>query len=681
MSNQRERSQRGSGAPGASDSAAPSAPFRFSWVHRASTLSLPDLHPAGTAAQETFPSLRVKLSTVAQRVFGESAFVAPGMSTEDGAGNVYWASAWSLATALSVAALVQVYRPAVVGAVAWTAVTLVAFMLRNRTFPGSVGLHLFAAFPAWLWLVTLRAPSGLPYGHTLPGTLALLGFPVLLLVAFWGSRGAVAGLVLTTSCAWICDRAGVPATHVALAVVPAFALSPLLRSTWKRAFDLERAMRRMAALDPLTGVANRQLLYARANAHLAAPGSYGTVLCVGLNRFKAVNESLGRPFGDELLRLVARRLVAAVPSNATVARLGGDEFVVFAAQVGGEGEPRRLAKILLSRLRDSFCVEGHAVHVGARVGVAVGPRHGSSLDALIHYAEAAMHRAKERSNAVDELSWHGLRHQSQAILLEAELRVAIAADSLAVEFQPICDTATGRVVGAEALARWSHPELGAISPADFIPLAEEGGFVSAIDEFVRRTALRLAGTWVQAGWDGWIAINLSAESVSDPRLPRAVQRVLRDTGVPPERLVLELTESRAMHDPDATVTLLHELKSVGVAVALDDFGMGYSSLAYLKTFPIDHLKIDRSFVCGIGLDDRDEQLIDAVLELAHRRGVTVVAEGVESEEQHTWLVAHRCEYVQGYRVGRSMGAEEFAAFVGVGPALGAQEARDGAVAP
>jgi len=383
------------------------------------------------------------------------------------------------------------------------------------------------------------------------------------------------------------------------------------------------------------------------------------VLSIGLNRFKAINDSLGHAVGDELLRHVAARVQEVVPQDATFARLGGDEFAVFIPAIEDKDVPRRLAKAIVGRLRAVFLVRAHSIHVGARIGVAVGTDRSRDLDELIRAAEAAMSRAKERGKSVDELSWQGSERVSERLAMEVELRTALARSELTVHFQPVVRAHDGVVVGAEALVRWHHSRRGAIPPGEIIAVAEECGVIAELDRYVGDTALRYARAWLERGWDGWVAINLSAPSFSNPDLPREMQQALLDAGVAPRRLVVEITESRAMRDPEASASVVHQLKALGVGVALDDFGIGYSSLAYLKMFPVDHLKIDRYFVQGIGLDDRDEHLIEVVSELARKRGIAVLAEGIETEEQLVWLRNKRCDLVQGFHTGRPVPADEF----------------------
>jgi diguanylate cyclase (GGDEF)-like protein len=480
------------------------------------------------------------------------------------------------------------------------------------------------------------------------------------MVALWGRYGAVAAGTLgigSTVVVWPnwSDRfMGV------YAVVVAILMGAVFRRLAVQLAATHRALSAMAYRDPLTGAANRRLFYRRASKTLAAPSApHCGVLSIGLNRFKAINDSLGHTVGDELLRHVAARVQQVIPKGATFARLGGDEFAVFLPDVPHKEAAHRLAKLIVARLRDRFHVGNHSIHVGARVGVAVNTDRSHDLDPLIRAAEAARNRAKERGKSVDELSWQGSERVSERLVVEVELRSALSRSELEVYFQPVVRTADGTLVGAEALVRWNHVRRGPVAPSEIIAIAEESGLIAELDRHVCDVALGRLHRWLRAGWDGWVAVNLAAPSFSNPELPRDIKHSLLDADVAPERLVVEITESRAMRDPEASASTVHQLKALGVGVAIDDFGIGYSSLAYLKMFPVDHIKIDRYFVQGIGLDDRDEHLIEVVTELARKRGIAVLAEGIETDEQLAWLRSRGCAFVQGFLVGRPVPADEF----------------------
>lgn len=541
-------------------------------------------------------------------------------------------------------------------------ISCVAWLVARRSFDLGVGLHLAALFPYWSWYA--RLPHGLPVvlGVGVSGHLLLLVFPALTLVALWGRYGALAaaglgmGSVALVWPSWSDRFLGLYALGVAILMGAVFRrLSVQLAAT-------HHTLSEMAYRDPLTGIGNRRLLYRKARRALAAQTApHCGVLSIGLNRFKAINDSLGHAVGDELLRLVAARVNEVLPPAATFARLGGDEFAVFLPDLHDKDDPRRLAKAIVGRLRELFVVRAHSIHVGARVGVAIATDRSHDLDELIRAAETAMNRAKERGKSVDELSWQGSERVSERLIMEVELRNALARNELAVHFQPVVRAADGAIVGAEALVRWHHPRRGPIQPSEIIAIAEDCGVIAAVDRYVCDTALRYAKGWLRQGWDGWVAVNLAAPSFANPDLPHDVDQSLLDAGVPAQRLVIEITESRAMRDPEASASVVHQLKALGVRVALDDFGIGYSSLAYLKMFPVDHIKIDQYFVQGIGLDNRDEHLIEVVAELARKRGIAVLAEGIETAAQLEWLRGIGCEFIQGYHVGRPVPADEFEA--------------------
>jgi diguanylate cyclase (GGDEF)-like protein len=634
------------------------APFKRSWVRRAGPHNPPDSDPPPQSVPR-FESFPRRFARWTRQGLGSCCSPEVRVALDQSILAVYWQVAGALCAALLVTSVASGSRLDVAAALLWCATTLAAFLMRKQSVLASLGAHLVSAFPAWAWYSSL-SPVSTGHGVGSHAVLVSLALPATLLVAVWGIRGALAAVLAGLGSIGLLAAPSAVNAGVFSSIVLGIVLGGGCHHLLRRLGALELSARRLHWSDSLTGLANLRLLNERARNWNASRGGGATVLYIGLNRFNAINRDLGRTVGDELLPLVAQRLAQAAPASATVARLGGDEFVVFAPGLSGDVEPRRLAKTFLARLREAFLVRGHAVHVGARVGVAVGRGTDCDLEELIRHADAAMQRAKKRANSIDELSWHGARDLSHAILLDRELRNALEAGDLTVEFQPIRELRTGRVVGAEALARWRHDILGPVPPSDFIPVAEDGGFITAIDQFVCRSAVECVRRFAGAGWDGWVSVNLSAESLSNTELLRTARCALKELDVPANRLVVEVTESRAMMDPDATASVLMDLKRTGVGVAIDDFGKGYSSLAYLKVFPVDLLKIDRTFVDGIGVDVRDEQLIEAILELAQRRGIAVVAEGVESQQQVDWLARRGCHYVQGFHVGRSVDADDFA---------------------
>ncbi len=610
----------------------------------------------GPDEPDTAPGVRPPWRTWFDVAFPGGSAGSPREWVEAG----YWRIALAFVIFASPALATWGSRVDLAAASVFVVITALAWLIARRSFDVGVGLHLAAVFPYWSWYACL--PGGVPTSlHVgVGGHLLLLVFPVVTMVALWGRYGAVAAAALgigSTVVVW-------PHWSERFMGVYAVAVAILMGAVFRRlAVQLaatHRALSAMAYRDPLTGAANRRLFYKRARKTLAAPSAPQCgVLSIGLNRFKAINDSLGHTVGDELLRHVAARVQQVLPRGATFARLGGDEFAVFLPDVPDKDSAHRLAKLIVARLRDLFHVRNHSIHVGARVGVAVSTGRSHDLDQLIRAAEAAMNRAKERGKSVDELSWQGSERVSERLVVEVELRSALSRSELDVYFQPVVRTADGTLVGAEALVRWNHVRRGPIAPSEIIAIAEESGLIAELDRYVCGVALGHLHGWLRAGWDGWVAVNLAAPSFSNPELPRDIKQLLLDANVAPERLVVEITESRAMRDPEASASTVHQLKALGVGVAIDDFGIGYSSLAYLKMFPVDHIKIDRYFVQGIGLDDRDEHLIEVVTDLARKRGIAVLAEGIETDEQLAWLRSRGCAFVQGFLVGRPVPASEF----------------------
>ncbi len=639
------------------------APFEYSWVYRSKEPS----HGSRQGTTDRPPSLpdpaAWRRALAAVRAFGAKAAARAEHEVLDGTLiRDYWRSAWAFAVGVALFATLWGSWSDRLLVTGWLAVTLAAHWYSRRASDVAVAVHLVAAFPTSLLYLHLTSGGAL-HSVLAPAQLAfMLAFPGLLLVAFWGPRGLLALLLLGIGSEAVLHAGRHTTGLVAWALLPAGIIGAVIRNAILRLGELERRSANASSVDPVTGLANRRAIYQSARAWQSERGGAAIALTLGINRFSAVNTILGRSAADELLAQVAIRLAQAAGPGATVARLGGDEFLVFAPDATVDAA-RRLAKHMLARLRAVFSVRGHAVHVSACVGIAAYPDHGTDIEDLVRYADAAMQRAKESGNAIEEISWNGSERVSRAMMLEAELRQAVLEQKLTVEFQPVLDLATGRFAGAEALARWVHPEMGRIGPDVFIPLAEDAGIVPAIDELVMRRALDCREEWARHGWDGWVSVNLSAESFGNPDIVGTLGRILAEAGTSARTLVIELTESRAMRNPEASAAMLANMKEAGVGVALDDFGMGYSSLAYLKIFPVDHLKLDRMFVQGIGIDVRDEHLLEAIIELAHRRGVTIVAEGVETPAQLRWLREHGCEYAQGYLLGCGMPSQAFSALV------------------
>ncbi|HEX6312319.1 MAG TPA: EAL domain-containing protein [Acidimicrobiia bacterium] len=424
----------------------------------------------------------------------------------------------------------------------------------------------------------------------------------------------------------------------------------------------ERTLAHHALHDPLTGLPNRTLLLDRLNqglARAAAGREDVVVLFVDLDRFKVVNDSLGHAAGDELLVEVANRLTDAVSPGDTVARLGGDEFVVLCMIPHDRAVLVDLAARLRSGLSDlpdqilrsvatPIRLPEAEITITASIGVAVADPE-QSPEAALGDADAAMYLAKERGRAGFEVFDPAVHERTGGRLTtEHALQAALDRQELRLLFQPAFDLHTRRVVGIEALVRWKHPERGLVNPAEFLPLAEETGLILPLGEWVLTEACAVAARWsVAPGQERRVWVNLAAQQVADPDLLAMVKRVLDRTGLSPDQLGLELTETTLMHEAEPAVALLEALHELGVALALDDFGTGYSSLTYLHRFPVDVLKVDRSFVVNLGRDVRTSTIVKGVTAMAHALGMVVVAEGVEASDQLATLRALGCDVAQG----------------------------------
>ena len=425
----------------------------------------------------------------------------------------------------------------------------------------------------------------------------------------------------------------------------------------------------LARQEPLTGLHNRIGLYEHLTATLAevrVTGQTAAVLLLDLDRFKAVNDTLGHPVGDALLRKVAQRLRNAARREDVVARLGGDEF----ALVQSGAEQPRAAEALARRLVDlvgrTYVIDGHMLNVGASVGIALVPADGPEAEGLnaddvMKHADLALYRAKAEGRGTFRFFEPAMHAQMQARRsLEIDLRRALALQQFSLVYQPQIRLESGGVVGFEALLRWEHPTRGAVSPAQFIPLAEEIGAIVTIGEWALRTACREAASWAQPAS---IAVNLSPVQFRGGKLVETVTHVLAQTGLDPRRLELEITEGALLESTDLVLTTLHGLRQLGVRISMDDFGTGYSSLSYLQKFPFDKIKIDQSFVRGMAGNPECGAIVRAIARLGASLGMRTTAEGVETADQLDAIRSEGCTEVQGYLTGRPMPADQAAALL------------------
>ncbi|MCK1395691.1 EAL domain-containing protein [Bradyrhizobium sp. 1] len=404
----------------------------------------------------------------------------------------------------------------------------------------------------------------------------------------------------------------------------------------------------MARHDALTSLPNRVLFHEQLEQGLRRAGSADqlAVLCLDLDHFKDINDSLGHPIGDALLKEVGRRLKATVGDNDTVARLGGDEFAVVQIGRSEEAAARALAGRLVEVISAPYEIDDHQIVIGVSIGISLSPQDGSNPDELLKNADLALYRAKADGRGTYRFFETGMDARAQARrLLEMDLRAALQRNEFEPYYQPIRDVASDRVVAFEALLRWNHPQRGLIAPINFIPLAEETGLIVQLGEFVLRSACADAATWPD---DVDVAVNLSPVQFKSPNLIATVTDALAASGLAARRLELEITESVLLQNSEATLTTLHELRGMGVRISLDDFGTGYSSLSYLRSFPFDKIKIDRSFVSELATRQDSMAIIRAVTGLGRSLGIVTTAEGVENDAQLELLRREGCTQVQGY---------------------------------
>jgi diguanylate cyclase (GGDEF)-like protein/PAS domain S-box-containing protein len=425
----------------------------------------------------------------------------------------------------------------------------------------------------------------------------------------------------------------------------------------------EERAQHLADHDALTGLPNRRLLEDRLTQALALSQrnrKQTAVMFVDLDRFKAINDSLGHTVGDLVLKEVALRLVRQLRIGDTVCRIGGDEFVVVLPEAKRSTDAANVAGKIIETLSLPVRAADRELTVTPSIGISVFPEDGRDAETLIRNADAAMYHAKESGRANYQFFTEQMNQAtSRRLSLENDLRRAVQKGELVVHYQPVAEVKTGRVVAHEALVRWQHPQKGLVPPAEFIQLAEDTGVILGIGEWVLREACRW-GTFIGAERGVQVTVNLSARQFNDPRLIELLRRVLAESGLPPGLLVLEITESTAMHQSDVAASTLKKLKELGVALAIDDFGTGYSSLATLRRFPVDRLHIDRGFLADVPGDHNAESLVAGIVGLAHALGLKVIAKGVETPAQRDFLARIACDLAQGYLIGRPVDADQAA---------------------
>ena len=409
--------------------------------------------------------------------------------------------------------------------------------------------------------------------------------------------------------------------------------------------------------DALTGLPNRVLFKDRVTQALesARRRENGVVvMLMDLDHFKEINDTLGHHHGDRLLELIGGRLEGVLRAGDTVARLGGDEFAVCLPAARDTAYALSVAEKCLTALRTPFEIDGLDLEVGASIGIACFPEHGDEVETLVQRADIAMYVAKTDRGGAQLYEQEQDQHSVQRLALVTELRRAIENGELVLHFQPQVDVATGQLLGVEALTRWQHPTRGLIMPDEFVPVAEATGLITPMTAFVLREAIRHIGDWRKRGLELSVAVNLSARSFLDGGFVDEIPEILEEHGVSASQLGLEITESMIVGDPQRARSVLEQLAAMGITLSIDDFGTGYSSLAYVKRFPVDEIKIDRTFVIDMAVNENDSAIVRSIIDLAHNLGSSVVAEGVENRETWDLLAELGCDLAQGFYVSRAV---------------------------
>ncbi|OGW40131.1 MAG: hypothetical protein A2010_07870 [Nitrospirae bacterium GWD2_57_9] len=430
----------------------------------------------------------------------------------------------------------------------------------------------------------------------------------------------------------------------------------------------EETIRYQAYHDLPTGLPNKANLMDRLELELAQAERNGNrlaVLHIDLDRFKVINDTLGHLVGDKLVLLITERLKSIIRKSDTLARFGSDEFIVLVSDLGRAEDAAAFARKLVNTMQTAFEIDGHTLYITVSVGISIYPEDGVDPESLLRNADVAISHVKETGRNNYEFFDSAINVRTvERLLLESNLRESIERDELVLHYQPLVSIKTGEIMCLEALVRWDHPVLGLLQPGRFIPIAEEIGFIAEIDKWVIRTACTQLKKWHAAGLHYLcVTVNLSAQQFEQSQFLEIVSGILRETGLGARYLNIEIPESTAMRDIDLVVPNLEGLNDMGISIYIDDFGTGYSSLNYLKRFPIHKLKIDKSFIKGIGSDQDDRAIVSAVIAMGHNLRLNVIAEGVETEDQLTFLKSAGCDEIQGFLFSKPLPAEELTELV------------------